>query len=222
MHDRTSAPGSSSRSRWRSIGLPSLSVIAILLAIWLIERGPELPFSSEEPAERLTFPETLIGADGKPLKLGPSPGPAAEIGSPAPGFVLTDTNGRGVQLSDFAGRTVLINFWATWCVPCRTEMPDLENAFREHGPRGLVVLGVNLQESAASASEFAEKFGLSFPILLDTDGSVARAYRMTGLPESWIVGKDGTVIQRKIGAFTKNELQIVLTELFQGTSAGNN
>lgn len=216
MHEERHTKAINGRTRWRTVGLPLASVAVIISAIWLLDRGLQLPISLGGDSENVSFSDTAVGTNGERLRLGANPGLQAEIGSPAPGFALMDTNGGTVQLRDFAGQMVLINFWATWCVPCRTEMPDLENAFREYELNGFVVVGVNLQESAIAASDFAKKYDLSFPVLLDSDGSVARAYRLSGLPESWVVGRDGILVQRKIGAFTRNELQMFLTELFKG------
>ena len=220
MHNVTPPEDSPARRAVRRFVVPVVAIALIALAIWYLDSGRNLPLIDDNSEESLTFDEDLETSDGRTLTLGANNGPQAEMGKEAPGFTLLDLEGRAVNLSDFAGKTVLINFWASWCVPCRTEMPDLENAYRDrNASEGLVVLGINLQEARPAAKDFAEKYDLTFPVLLDSSGSVAKAYRLSGLPESWVVDPEGTLIQRKIGAFTKSELILMLDEIRDGIVA---
>lgn len=100
-------------------------------------------------------------------------------------------------MSDFRGRPVIINFWATWCGPCRVEMPHLQAAYEAYQKGGLVVLGVNLTErdSPQHVPDFLAEFGLTFPVVLDENGSVAEMYRVFGQPASVFVDKDGVIHQ---------------------------
>lgn len=150
---------------------------------------------------------TLSGAG---IDLGPADGEAAELGQPAPDFTLLDLDGKPVTLSALRGQTVLVNFWASWCVPCRRETPDLVDTYLERVGSGFIVVGVNLQEAAKPARAFAEKYGVTYPVVLDSDGAVAKAYRLSGLPESWIVDSQGILRERKIGAFNRAELAMML------------
>jgi peroxiredoxin len=98
-----------------------------------------------------------------------------------------------VKLSDYRGQVVLLNTWATWCPPCRAEMPDLETYYQQHQEDGFVVLAVNSQESADIVAGFLEEQDFTFPVLLDPDGVVMRDYRVLGLPTSFFIDRDGVI-----------------------------
>jgi peroxiredoxin len=144
------------------------------------------------------------------VKLGTSDDSLAELNEVAPDFTLLDVDGNLVSLSSFRGRTVLLNFWATWCVPCRREMPDMNSQFLKRQSSGLVVLAINLEEGLEPIRTFVKKYELEFPVLLDSRRDVAKAYRLSGLPESWVVDSGGILRERRIGAFTRNSLDEVL------------
>jgi thiol-disulfide isomerase/thioredoxin len=134
-------------------------------------------------------------------------------GEPAPEFVLVDTDGDAVMLSDYAGKVVLINVWATWCPPCRVEIPDIAELYDEYKGNGFVVLGISLDEideeftvddlAAASA-----ELGVNYPVLLGTE-SVAEAYisKAGGIPETYIVGPDGIVKDFVYGMTDRDTLE---------------
>ena len=119
--------------------------------------------------------------------------PAPRTGFRAPDFTLTTLAGETVTLSDLRGRPVLINFWATWCPPCRAEMPAIQAAYERYAPQGLVVLGVDMAESPNVVAAFVERFGIRFPIPLDRDGRVATQYRVRAIPTSFFVDREGVV-----------------------------
>jgi peroxiredoxin len=125
---------------------------------------------------------------------------APEVGRRAPDFTLPDLGGTPVRLADFQGkRAVLINFWATWCPPCREEMPTLERVARELRET-LQVLGVSIDTVApATVRAFVRELGVSFPILLDPTLTVATRYRVRGLPTSFVVDREGIVRFREVG-----------------------
>jgi thiol-disulfide isomerase/thioredoxin len=115
-------------------------------------------------------------------------------GQAAPGFTLTDLAGRQVTLSDYRGRPVVINFWATWCVPCRKEMPDLEAAARRHREHGLVVLAVNVHEGPALVKPFMDDLGLREIVpLLDTNATAVARYQVVGLPTTYFIDRQGQI-----------------------------
>jgi len=118
---------------------------------------------------------------------------------PAPGFRLTDVDGAPRALASFRGSVVLLNFWATWCIPCRDEMPVMERVHRSYRERGLVVLAVNFKESAPEVRLFLDKLGVSFGTVLDTDGKVSEKYRVRGLPVTFLVDREGTLRWKAIG-----------------------
>ena len=123
------------------------------------------------------------------------------IGKPAPDFHYQDTDGQSVSLSDLRGKPVLINFWAMWCSPCRVEMPYLQQVYTEWSGNGLVFLAINNGDSASQVGEFMQSQGLSFPVLLDTRGSITQSYNIVGLPTTFFIDKDGIIQDLKVGAF---------------------
>ena len=119
--------------------------------------------------------------------------PAPRTGFRAPDFTLTTLEGETVTLSDFKGQPVLINFWATWCPPCRAEMPAIQAAYERYAAQGLVVLGVDMAESPDVVAAFVQRFGIRFPIPLDRDEQVATQYRVRAIPTSFFVDREGVV-----------------------------
>ncbi len=139
-----------------------------------------------------------------------SAGPA-RIGARLGNFTLTDLAGKSVKLSDFAGRPVLINAWATWCPPCQAEMPDLNAYYLAHRDQGFVILAVNAGETAAQASAFTTRLGLAFPILLDPAENLMDALHIADFPTSILVGRDGVVKAIHVGRMTPAMLQKEIT-----------
>ncbi len=133
---------------------------------------------------------------------GPS---TTEEGIPAPDFQLKDLNGQSVSLSDFRGRPVLLNFWATWCPPCRYELPFLQEIYDEWSGRELVLLTIDVGENPASVRDFVANNNLTLPVLLDTNRSVAQKYAVTAYPTTFFIDREGMVKQKIIGAFPSKE-----------------
>ncbi|HEV8309968.1 MAG TPA: TlpA disulfide reductase family protein [Methylomirabilota bacterium] len=127
------------------------------------------------------------------------------VGHRAPDFTLRDPDGKPVQLSRVLGeRAVLVNFWATWCPPCREEMPTMERVYRDYKARGLEILAVNIDAGdpkavAGRVKEFMAELKLTFPALLDSNGEVVRAYRLRGLPTTFLIDRQGIVRAVEIG-----------------------
>ena len=135
-------------------------------------------------------------------------GRTPSVSDSAPDFALKNLQGEEVRLSDFQGRPVLINFWATWCPPCRTEMPVIETAWQKYQDEGFVVLAVDVQESAGQVQHFVDSLGLTFPILLDSTAKVASEfYRIRAFPTSFFVGRDGRLVATHRGTMTEQVLQ---------------
>jgi peroxiredoxin len=120
-------------------------------------------------------------------------------GGQAPDFQLASLDGPSVSLAALRGRVVLLNFWASWCKPCEDEMPAMERLYQQLGGQGLALLAVSVDDEAAPVAAFRDRLGLSFPILLDADKSVAHEYQTFRFPETFLVGPDGVVIERYIG-----------------------
>lgn len=126
---------------------------------------------------------------------------ASDVGlnRPAPDFTLTDMQGRKVTLSQFRGKIVLLNFWATWCPPCVEEMPSLEQLHQRFKDQGLVLLAVNVEESYQTVSRFLQGKNYSFPILLDTAAEVQNTYQVFRFPETFVIDRNGIIVDRIIG-----------------------
>ena len=135
------------------------------------------------------------------------------MGAQAPDFELQSIEGQVVKLSDLRGKPVLINFWATWCGPCRIEMPAIQSEFEAHYP-DLEVLAVNFDEPPDEVKSFADELGLTFEVLLDEGGQVnGDLYRVRGYPSSFFVDPDGVIQVVQIGILTEGQLQDYLSRV---------
>ena len=121
------------------------------------------------------------------------------VGKKAPDFTLKDVSGRDVAFASFKGRAVLINFWATWCPSCRSEMPALNRLGKELRGRGLAVIAVSADRSAETVKDYLMKNPLDFPILVDQDSRVARQFKVFSLPTSFLVDRNGSILYRFLG-----------------------
>jgi len=141
----------------------------------------------------------LVIVQGRGSKVAPEVRP--ERGYLAPDFTLPNLDGQMVRLSDFRGnKAVLLNFWATWCAPCRLEMPTMDTAYQEYKGRDLEVLAISLDAGSKSVvKNFMQELKLDFPVLLDPDMEVLRLYRMVGIPASFLIDKQGIVRHREVG-----------------------
>ncbi len=121
------------------------------------------------------------------------------VGKRAPDFVLMDMNEKPVSLSSLRGNVVLITFWATWCPPCRSEMPSLNRLYKEYANKGLSVLAVSTDRSASYVRDFLGKHPVDFPVLMDSDSKVSKQFRVFSMPTSFLLDKNGTILQRFLG-----------------------
>jgi peroxiredoxin len=111
----------------------------------------------------------------------------------APDFTLHTLGGTNLRLQEQRGRVVMVNFWATWCTPCRQEMPQLNKLYEKYRASGFVLLGVNVDDDTRRAADVATKLGLKFPVLLDTDKAVSRIYDLSTMPSTVLIDRDGRV-----------------------------
>lgn len=133
-------------------------------------------------------------------------GPAGLVGQQAPSFAVPKLGGGEAGLADYRGRIVVMNLWASWCPPCRAEMPDLERLYLAYRSRGVVVLGVDQGESAERTQRFAQSLGITYPILLDQDQRYGRVYAALGLPTTLIVDRRGVVVKGFDGALSYEQM----------------
>lgn len=199
---------------WRSLILPLLAIGAIVGFIWYLESGDDPPLAGDGGATPNDGQQdgTFFSFESQGIKLGASDGPGAKVDEAAPDFALQDIDGKVVRLSDFRGQAVVLNFWATWCAPCRQEFPEFVSAYERDKDKGLAIIGVNIKENARSVRKFADDFGAEFPIVIDTDGSVASQYRIQGLPVTWFIDREGIVRGQVIGLVTKKLLSSNLAQ----------
>jgi peroxiredoxin len=137
---------------------------------------------------------------------------SAAVGSRAPDFELTNLANQTVRLSKLRGKIVIINFWATWCEPCKVEMPFFEELYRR--PQStLEILAVNFDEPAQQVEQFVDEYQLSFPVLLDPGGDVQSLYRVRGYPTTFVVDEAGVIQFHHVGLITESQLEHYLTQL---------
>jgi peroxiredoxin len=141
-----------------------------------------------------------------------SPQAAAVVDSPAPDFSLETLDGEAIRLSDLRGKVVALNFWATWCAPCRLEMPDLQARAEQH-PDRLAVLGVDFDESPEEVAAFRDELGVGFPLLLDPGAEVQRLYRVLGYPTTFFIDEQGIIRFHHIGLMSEGQLDDYLSRL---------
>lgn len=142
-------------------------------------------------------------------------GPSALAGRPAPSFPIVDTSDRPTDLREYRGHIVVMNLWATWCPPCRAEMPDLERLYQLKRRAGLVVLGFDQGEAPARAAAFARSLGVSYPILVDEQQQYGRVYAALGLPTTILVDREGTVVRGFDGALTFDQMNAAVAPLLK-------
>jgi thiol-disulfide isomerase/thioredoxin len=177
----------------------ALALVVVILGAVLLLRGGDGDAGgtavTETPAAEVTpytsDVYTVCGDEGDVALAAAGP---PVVGEPAPDFALCDAEGQFVRrVSDMQGQVVWLNFWATWCVPCKKELPDIQALYDELQDDGLEVLIVNYRESAEEALEFLPPLGISMPVVLDQGGSVYDEYRLAGLPDSFFIDREGVL-----------------------------
>ena len=152
--------------------------------------------------------------------------PVGELNRPAPDFTLPGLDGQDVRLSDYRGKVVLVNFWGTWCEPCKEETPALQQSYEKLGEQGLVIIGIDLQSQERNGAEgiddvrrFIEQYGVTYPIALDVKGEAARAFQIYPIPTSYFIDPSGTIRYVRPSTVTAEEVEILFTKLSEATSA---
>jgi peroxiredoxin len=140
---------------------------------------------------------------------------SVDKGSVAPDFTLTDLNGSPVTLADYKGKNIYLNFWASWCDPCKEELPDIENVYQEYKEKDFVVLTVNTGEEKETVKSFIESNAYTFPVLLDAKMDVARQYKTNDIPVSFFINKEGFIVSKKVGLMTGEEMKAAIEGLLE-------
>lgn len=138
-------------------------------------------------------------------------------------FTLKTLKGGTMSLKDYRGRLIFLNFWATWCGPCRAEMPSMQRLWEEFKEEDFVILAINIQEESKLVSSFMNERGLSFPVLLDEKGKVARSYGIRGIPTTFFLNPEGQIIGKAVGArdwASKESFQLIEELLFEALLGG--
>jgi len=152
---------------------------------------------------------------GGPAGMGLGGGPAFLAGAPAQSYPVLGLDGKTDSLDRYRGHVVLVNLWASWCTPCRSETPALQQLYKENRERGLVVLGIDQGESAQAAGAFAREHALEYPILLDEEQRYGRAYAALGLPTTLVVSKDGHILRGVDGEMTLAQMHEAVDPLLR-------
>lgn len=180
------------------MGKAKLSMIILLMV--LLVSGCQQFTPANEPS---------IPAPPPPTTTSPLPVPAVpegvNIGNRAIDFELPTLDGQTVSLSGLRGKPVLLNFWATWCGPCRREMPYLQQIHDSWSAKGLVLLAVDIGEKSATVEKFMTELRLSMTVPMDTDMKVAKTYLIGAIPTTFLIDKDGIIRQKKVGEFLSKE-----------------
>jgi len=138
------------------------------------------------------------------------------IGKPAPEFTLPGLDGGMVRSADFAGRAYVVNFWASWCVPCREEAEHLESFSRRWAAEGVGIVGIVYNDTASEARQFRDEFDLTYPEALDPDGTAAIDFGVFGVPETYVIDRRGVVMAKLIGGVGPTTLDEVLAQVLAG------
>ncbi|MBI3953605.1 MAG: TlpA family protein disulfide reductase [Chloroflexi bacterium] len=159
------------------------------------------------------------GGAPAPSEVAQSASGPPEVGKPAPDFALERLDGQKLALRELRGQVVLVNFWATWCAPCRVEMPIIQQVYNEYQGRGFAVVAVNLGEPRGDVAEYVQLGGYTWNFVLDPGQTVTKRYNILGLPSSFFLDRQGVIRQVHVGPFvSKEQLQQKVASFFQGGS----
>ena len=181
--------GTLPRAPWRDrrwlFAMIAIGVLALLgLLFWGMQRGPSIKV-----------------------------GTAATINRPAPNFTVTTLDGKQLTMSELRGKTVVLNIWASWCIPCREESGELNRVFTQYQGRNVAFVGIAFNDDPGPMREFTTRYGVPYPVALDTEGKISIDLGITGVPETYIITPEGQMTQKWIGPITAKQLTTLLAPL---------
>jgi len=196
------------RTRCGAVG--RLLALAFGLALAGCQAAPE-PGGTGVPPTATTVDAPLASAP-QPTAI---PTEAPFTGYLAPDFTLPDLDGKPVSLHDYRGHPVWLNLWATWCVPCQTEMPEMAKLYAQYQSRGLIILGVDVKEDAGRVRDFVTPRGFGWQFVIDGDGTVSRRYYLTGIPMHVFIDKTGAIRALQPGGLDTGMMEPLLKQILE-------
>lgn len=177
-----------------------IAVMALIgLVIWgVYDSGKDTDEMTTNPGEAERIQEEVDAPVG------------IQQGNLAPDFELKTLDGQSMKLSDLRGKRVIVNLWATWCPPCRAEMPDMQSFYEANKDKGIVILGVNLttsEKQPENIGKFINEFGITFPVVLDAESHVSDRYQVTSIPTSYMIDSRGVIQQKIIGPMNRDMME---------------
>ena len=198
------AVGLASRATEGDFGHENLQEVATTLAQAIEEQKPSSADPYRELASLVRYEHVEASLDSPQYSAAMAKLEADDEARQQADFTLTDLNGKSWTLKELKGKVVLLNFWATWCPPCRKEMPDLENLYERFGGQGLVILGID-DEDAATVKPFIAQHSVSYPVLLDPGRKVNTLFQVEGIPKTFVYGRDGKLVTESIDMRTQKQ-----------------
>ncbi len=198
------AVGLAGRATEGDFGHDTLQEVATTLADAIKEQPPKKQDAYLELASLVRYEHVNASLDSPEFAAAMAKLEADDQHRNEANFTLTDLHGKTWTLRDLRGKVVLVNFWATWCPPCRKEMPDLETLYRRFGPQGLVILGIS-DEEAAKVKPFIEQQKVTYPVLLDPGRRVNELFQIEGIPKTFIYDREGKIVAQSIDMRTQKQ-----------------
>ncbi len=189
-----------------------IAVLALIgLVIWGMYDIRNTNLTNTKTAEKTPTEVKSVNSQETPMqKIG------LQKGNLPPDFELRTPEGQIIRLSDLKGKKVILNFWATWCPPCRLEMPDMEKFYKKQKSKGIEILAVNLtktEKKRTDVPDFIKAYGITFPVLLDEETEVAQMYQVSSIPTSYLIDSDGVIREKLVGPMNEDMMTELLSRI---------
>jgi len=185
-------------SRFGTLLVLAVTAVIVMGGAYLVQR----PTATATAADGTTATNVVAGD-----------GPAPKIGSPAQDFTATTVDGKQVSLSSFKGQSVWLTFGASWCAACVSEAPDIQSSYQKFKAKGVVVLGIFINEDSATVKDYADRVGLTYPKVADPNSNIASEYRVYGIPAHFFIDRSGVLRSIKTGGLSTEQMDTALTEI---------